>query len=221
MGISVRIRELRASPAGTRGTSPCAVALRGRAVGRGFRELLARCRIHEFVHQSQPGHRVFGVERQPFIARRNFRARKFIGERGATNEQRQLDSGIAQVTGGGHHLLRAFHEQAGKTDGVGRMFVASANQFLGRNFDSEIHDLVAVVRENDLDKILADVVDVALNRGENNASARGRSRFLHEVLEMTHGFLHGFGGLQNFSDDQLVVVEETPDFGSSRPSAGH
>ena len=45
----------------------------------------------------------------------------------------------------------------------------------------------------------------------------GVSALLHELLEMVHAGLHRFGRLQHFRDDQLVVVEEPPDFGH----AGH
>ena len=37
-------------------------------------------------------------------------------------------------------------------------------------------------------------------------------RLLHELLEVIDGGFHRLGGLQHFSDDQLVVVEEAADF---------
>ena len=117
--------------------------------------------------------------------------------------------------GGGDHLLRAFHQQAGKADGVGLMLLVRADQIFGRNFDAEIHHVVAVVFQDDLDEIFADVVDVALHRGENHLGALFGVGFLHELLEMIDGGLHRFGGLQHFGDDQLVVVEQPADFGHS------
>ena len=96
------------------------------------------------------------------------------------------------------------------------MFVAGANQFLRRDFDAEIHDFIAIVRQDDLDEIFADVVNVAFDGGENDPAARGRFRFFHEALEMIDGFLHCFGGLQYFGDDQLVVIEKPADFAHAR-----
>src|SRR6185437_9265760 len=84
-------------------------------------------------------------------------------------------------------------------------------------FDAEVDHVVAVIFEDDLDEIFADVVDVALHGGENHLSALLRVRLLHELLEMAHGGFHCFGGLKDFGDDQLVVVEEATDFGH----AGH
>ena len=42
-----------------------------------------------------------------------------------------------------------------------------------------------------------------------------RVGFLHELLEVIHGGFHRFGGLQHFSDDQFVVVEQAAHFGHS------
>ena len=50
------------------------------------------------------------------------------------------------------------------------------DQLLGRHLDAEVHDPVAVVLEDDLDEVLADVVDVALHGGEHDGAARARSR---------------------------------------------
>ena len=53
----------------------------------------------------------------------------------------------------------------------GPMLAERLDQFLGRHLDAEIDDAVAVVAENDLDQVLADVVDVALDGREHNLAA--------------------------------------------------
>ncbi len=114
---------------------------------------------------------------------------------------------------GDDHLLRAFHQQARKADGVRLVFAMRANQFLGRHLDAEIDHVVAVVFQNDLDQILADVVHVALHRGQHHLGALFGVGLFHELLEVAHRRLHRFGGLQHFRDDQLVVVEQPAHFG--------
>ena len=42
------------------------------------------------------------------------------------------------------------------------------NHRLDRLLDAQVEHLVAVVRENNVDEILADVVNVALDGGQNN-----------------------------------------------------
>ena len=70
--------------------------------------------------------------------------------------------------------------------------------------------------EDDLDQVLADVVDVALHRGEDDLAARRGVGLLHELLEVVDRGLHRFGRLQHFGDDQLVVVEQPADLGHAR-----
>ncbi len=83
--------------------------------------------------------------------------------------------------------------------------------------DAEVHHCVAVVRQDDVDEVLADVVDVALDGGKDDGAAGGGVGLLHELFEMTDCGLHRFSRLEDFGDDQLVVIEEPADFGH----AGH
>ena len=92
------------------------------------------------------------------------------------------------------------------------MFPVRLDQIFGRHFDAEIDDVEAVVRENDLDEVLADVVHVAFDGGEQDFALRRVGFLLHELFEVRDGGLHRFGGLQHFGDDQLVGVEQAADF---------
>ena len=63
--------------------------------------------------------------------------------------------------------------------------------------DAEIDDLEIVALEHDADDVLADVVDVALDGGKNDAAGRLALReallfflFLHEGHEIGDGLLH-------------------------------
>ena len=95
----------------------------------------------------------------------------------------------------------------------GLMLAPRFDQRIGRNLDAEVDDAIAVVGENDLDQVLADVVNVALHGCEHNLAARCGVGLLHELFEMIDGGLHGFGRLQHFGHDQLVSVEQAADFG--------
>ena len=87
-----------------------------------------------------------------------------------------MDPGFLKIVGRDHHLLGAFHEKTGEPDGIRPVFTEGLNELVGRNLDSEIDDLVAVVAEDDLDQVLADIVDVAFDRGEQDFAARLRCR---------------------------------------------
>ena len=80
------------------------------------------------------------------------------------------------------------------------------------DLDAEVVDLVAVVREDDVDEVLADVVDVALDGGEARCRPRPpASARLHVGLEMGDGSLHGLGRLQHERQLHLPRAEEVAD----------
>ena len=58
----------------------------------------------------------------------------------------------------------------------GLVLAHGLDELLGRNLDAEVDDLEAVVGEDDLDQVLADVVDVAFDGGEQDLAARWRFR---------------------------------------------
>ena len=60
-------------------------------------------------------------------------------------------------------------------------------------------------------------MNVPLHRGQQHFAARGAAGLLHVRLELADCSLHHLGALQDLGDDELVVVEQTPDFGH----AGH
>ena len=64
---------------------------------------------------------------------------------------------------------------------------------------------IAVVGENDLDQVLADVVNVALHGSQHDLAARRGVGLLHELFQMIDRGLHGFGRLQHFGHDQFVA----------------
>ena len=51
------------------------------------------------------------------------------------------------------------------------MLAEALNQFVRSNFDAEVDDRIAVIAENDLDEVLADIVDIAFDSGEHNFAA--------------------------------------------------
>ena len=74
------------------------------------------------------------------------------------------------------HDQRALHEQAAHADGVGVDLLGLGDHLGDRHLDAEVVHLVAVVGEDDVDEVLADVVDVALDGGEHDPALRRRCR---------------------------------------------
>ena len=84
----------------------------------------------------------------------------------------------------------------------------------------EIDDLVVVAAEHDRHDVLADVVHVALHRGEQDLAARlaGGGLFgLHEGQQVRHRLLHGARALHHLGQEHLARAEEIAD----HAHAGH
>ena len=88
------------------------------------------------------------------------------------------------------------------------MFPGGRDQRLRRHLDPQVDDVEPVVAEDDLDEVLADVVDVTLHSGEEDLPLRGARGFLHELLQVGDPGFHHLGRLQHLGHDQFVVAEE-------------
>jgi len=67
------------------------------------------------------------------------------------------------------------------------VFFEGAQHLVHPDLDAEVEDLVAVVGEDDVDEVLADVVDVALHGGEHDATAPALIALFHVGLEVRDG----------------------------------
>ena len=72
-------------------------------------------------------------------------------------------------------------------------------------------DLVAVVREDDVDEVLADVVDVALHGAEHDHSLAAGVGLLHVRLEVGDRLLHHLGALEHERQLHLAGREAVAD----------
>ena len=99
---------------------------------------------------------------------------KLRRQRRPAHQHGHVHAGAGEVLGGGHHLVGALHQQARQPEDVRAVLLHRGDQLLGRDLDAEVHHLKAVVGENDLHEVLADVVDVAFHRGQHHLAARLR-----------------------------------------------
>ena len=77
-----------------------------------------------------------------------------------------------------------------------------------RHLDAEIDDLVAVIGEDDVDEVLADVMHVALHGGEHDDAALLALDALHHRLQIGDRGFHGLGGLQHEGQLHLAGAEQ-------------
>jgi hypothetical protein len=95
-----------------------------------------------------------------------------------------------------------------------------ARGFFRRDHDAEVDDFVVVAGEDDADDVLADVVDVALDGGEEDLAlglddcCRRRPWRLfgfHEGREVGDGLLHHAGGFDDLGQEHFARAEEIAD----------
>ena len=82
---------------------------------------------------------------------------------------------------------------------------------LDRLLDADVVGGVAVVRKDDIDKVLADVVDIPADRGEDHAALAGAVALLHVRLQIGDRRLHRLGALEHEGELHLAAAEEFAD----------
>ena len=74
------------------------------------------------------------------------------------------------------------------------MFFIRVENRIDRLLNPEIDHAIAVIRQDNIDEILADVVHVAFHGGEDHGSLACRGALLfHERFEKAHRRFHRFG----------------------------
>ena len=88
------------------------------------------------------------------------------------------------------HLQRRFHQQPAQPDGIGFVFLCGLDNRVRRLLDPEVHHTKTIVRQNDVDQILADVVDVAFHSRQNDGRFLRSCFLLHLRFEISDRLLH-------------------------------
>ena len=88
------------------------------------------------------------------------------------------------------------------------LFPHSVHHRLHRNITAQVDHLKAVVFQNDLDDVLADVVHVALDGGQHDAALAGAALALlgNDVLDLLKSALGSTRGLQQLRQEQRALL---------------
>src|SRR3974377_768086 len=160
------------APRGGRGPphacdAPLALARRQVAAPEGAPEvgivLACALQLHEAVHCVEPFEGVLAVEEASFVDLAEVAFDVVPGERSAAKEHRNVrQPATVHLLAVLPHDEGGFDEQAAHADGVCPVFLDGLEHFVDTYLDAEVHYFVAVVREDDVDEVLADVVHVPL-----------------------------------------------------------
>ena len=193
-------------------------------IGRAQRgEMIVEPAGHDLLHQRKP---VKGVARIGDAATAIGLAAILLDiaprQRRSAQHDRQAQSLARHLFEVFPHHHGRFDQQARHADGVGLVPGSGFEDRGERLLDAEIDDLVAVIGEDDVDEVLADVVDVALHRRQHDGAALMAFLALHERFEIGDRRLHRLGRLQHegqlhpagaeeFADDLHAMEEEVVD----------
>ncbi len=107
--------------------------------------------------------------------------------------------GCMEGRNGLFHALEGGRHQGGQADQMHVLLPDGVHDRLHRHVAAQVDDLKAVVFEDDLHDVLADVVDVPLDRGDDDAALAlaGAAFFGDGRLDLLKGALGGAGRLQH------------------------
>ena len=140
-----------------------------------------------------------------------------VGPAGRRPADQQGDVKAAPLHLGGHehHLVQRRGDQAGQADDVDLVRLGLIQNAVGRDHDAQVDHLVVVALKHDADDVLADVVDVALDGGHQDAAGlfprlAGFLR-LHEGFQPGHRLLHHPRRLHHLRQEHLARAEQVAD----------
>ena len=112
------------------------------------------------------------------------------------------------------HLLERGRDEAGEADHVRLALARRLQDLVGGHHHPEVDHLVVVAAQHHAHDVLADVVDVALDRGHHDpALGPPRARHLlrlQERLQVGHRLLHDAGALDHLGQEHAARPEQLP-----------
>ena len=153
---------------------------------------------------------------RPRVSGRDAHRRVLLGRGRAADQQRDRELPAGHLFGYRDHLVEGWRDEARQADGVGAELDRSVQDLFGRHHHAEVVDLVVVAAQHDPDDVLADVVNVALDRREHQLAAhllaprRLLFRF-HERLEVGDGAFHRARALHDLRQEHLARAEQVTD----------
>jgi len=168
---------------------------------------------HHPIHQGQP------LKRIPCVVHlaREHRPQVVLDIRASQCRTPEQHRPALRDTTRGHldqvllHDDRTLHQESGHADRVRAVLLGGVEDRVDRLLDADVHHLVAVVRQDDVDQVLADVVHIALHGGEHDPALAAVVGLLQVRLQICHRGLHHLSGLKHERQLHLTGAEQLTD----------
>ena len=132
-------------------------------------------------------------------------------DRGPADDHREFQAGVVEFLDAQGHLLARADEQGGEADRGGVRLDGLVDDLRDRDLLAQVVDGVAVVGQDRVDQVLADVVDVAEDGGQDDRPLGDAFLALQVGLQAGDGLLHRLGRLEHEGQDQLAGAELVAD----------
>ena len=160
------------------------------------------------------------------VMRRNLDGRVCPTGGGPADKQRQFEVLTLHLAGDVYHLVERRSNQTAESDHV-RLFRRGAFEDLfAGDHHPHVDHLIVITGKHDADDVLANIVNVALDRCEDDFSLRldllarcSHRNFLglHERRQVRHSLFHHTGRLDHLGQEHLARAEQIAD----HAHAGH
>ena len=139
------------------------------------------------------------------------------------DEQRQVESLPLHLAGNVRHLVQARRDEPAQADHVDALLLRLVENLVAGAHHPQIDHVEIVARQHHAHDVLADVVDVALDRGHEDlalraAVLRGLRGLLglHERHQVGDGLLHHARALDHLRQEHLPRAEQVADHAHAR-----
>ena len=168
------------------------------ALGGGGGDKRRKTAIHHLVHQMQPVERIARISHLPaLIGGDAILLDKIAGQRRPAQHHRRGKPQPAHLQQILAHHGGGFDQQPRHPDRIRLVRLNRRQKIRQRHLDAQIDHPVAIVGEDDIDQILADVMHIALHRAEHHRALLLPLDPLHERLQQRHRSLHRLGRSQH------------------------
>ena len=133
-------------------------------------------------------------------------------DRCAADEHRDLVSTAVQFVDDERHLLGSGNQKRTQTNRGGVDFNSFGDDRLCRDLLAKVDHGVAVVGEDRFDEVLADVMYITVDSGNDNCAFGDAFHLFEIIFEMGNGLLHRFSRLKHEGQDQFARAKFIADF---------
>ena len=166
--------------------------------------------LHQGIHETEIRKGITAIDHLALIGRTAIPMHKPWCEGRAAEDDRHGDSCGIKGQKIVLHKRRGLHEQATHGNTVGLMLLLGFNDCITALFDAQVDHLIAIVGEDDVHQVLANVVNVSLDGGNQELALAGTLAvdLLQVRFQLGDRRLHGFRALQHKGELHLPRTKQ-------------